>query len=215
MWSREFDAELMAARRTVLLEKGFEIFTKRGIESVSMQNIADAAGCGIATLYRYFDKKQGFVIEVATKKWNEIRELDSKRREEANIDGMTAAEMLEFYLDGFLILYREKKDLLRFNQMFNMYVDGAGIEKNALETYYGMIDNFGEYFRLIYERAKTDKTVRTDIPETEMFSTTLHLMLAAVTRYAVGLVYKPETGSDDMKELETLKAMMLAMYRQV
>ena len=34
-----------------------------------MQNIADAAGCGIATLYRYFDKKQGFVIETATKKW--------------------------------------------------------------------------------------------------------------------------------------------------
>ena len=128
---------------------------------------------------------------------------------------MTAAEMLEFYLDGFLILYREKKDLLRFNQMFNMYVDGAGIEKNALETYYGMIDNFGEYFRLIYERAKTDKTVRTDIPETEMFSTTRHLMLAAVTRYAVGLVYKPETGPDDIKELETLKAMMLAMYRSV
>ena len=215
MWSKEFDAEIMAAKRNVMLEKGFEIFTQRGIEPVSMQNIADAAGCGIATLYRYFDKKQGFVIEVAMKKWNEIRELNRERREKADIAGMTAAQLFEFYLDGFLLLYREKKDLLRFNQMFNMYVGGAGIEKNALETYYGMIDNFGEYFRLIYERAKTDKTVRTDIPEAEMFSTTLHLMLAAVTRYAVGLVYKPETGSDDMKELETLKAMMLAMYRQV
>ena len=215
MWSKGFDAEIMAAKRNVLLEKGFEIFTQRGIEPVSMQNIADAAGCGIATLYRYFDKKQGFVIEVAMKKWNEIRELNRERCEKADIACMTAAQLFEFYLDGFLLLYREKKDLLRFNQMFNMYVEGAGIEKNALETYYGMIENFGEYFRMIYERAKTDKTVRTDIPEAEMFSTTLHLMLAAVTRYAVGLVYKPETGSDDMKELETLKAMMLAMYRQV
>ena len=214
MWSKEFDAEIMAAKRNVMLEKGFEIFTQRGIEPVSMQNIADAAGCGIATLYRYFDKKQGFVIEVAMKKWNEIRELNRERREKADIAGMTAAQLFEFYLDGFLLLYREKKDLLRFNQMFNMYVEGAGIDKTALEPYYGMIDNFGENFRLIYERAKTDRTVRTDIPETEMFSTTLHLMLAAVTRYAVGLVYKPEAGFDDMKELETLKAMMLMMYRK-
>lgn len=212
MWSKGFDAEIMAAKRNVLLEKGFEIFTQRGIEPVSMQNIADAAGCGIATLYRYFDKKQGFVIEVAMKKWNEIRELNRERCEKADIAGMTAAQLFEFYLDGFLLLYREKKDLLRFNQMFNMYVEGAGIDKTALEPYYGMIDNFGENFRLIYERAKTDRTVRTDIPETEMFSTTLHLMLAAVTRYAVGLVYKPEAGFDDMKELETLKAMMLMMY---
>ncbi|MBO6230983.1 MAG: helix-turn-helix transcriptional regulator [Ruminiclostridium sp.] len=214
MWSKEFDAEIMAAKRNVMLEKGFEIFTQRGIEPVSMQNIADAAGCGIATLYRYFDKKQGFVIEVAMKKWNEIRELNRERREKADIAGMTAAQLFEFYLDGFLLLYREKKDLLRFNQMFNIYVEGAGIDKTSLEPYYGMIDNFGENFRLIYERAKTDRTVRTDIPETEMFSTTLHLMLAAVTRYAVGLVYKPEAGFDDMKELETLKAMMLMMYRK-
>ena len=214
MWSKELDAKLMAAKRNVLLEKGFELFTQRGIEPVSMQNIADAAGCGIATLYRYFDKKQGFVIEVATKKWNEIRELNRKRRDKADIAGMTAAELFGFYLDGFLILYREKKDLLRFNQMFNMYVGVAGIDKTALAPYYGMIDNFGENFHQIYERAKVDKTVRTDIPETEMFSTTLHLMLAAVTRYAVGLVYKPETGYDDMRELETLKAMMLMMYKK-
>ena len=214
MWGKELDAKLMAAKRNVLLEKGFELFTQRGIEPVSMQNIADAAGCGIATLYRYFGKKQGFVIEVAMKKWNEIRELNQKRRANADLDDMTAAELFEFYLDGFLMLYRDHKDLLRFNQMFNMYVGVAGIDKTALAPYYGMIDNFGENFHQIYERAKVDKTVRTDIPETEMFSATLHLMLAAVTRYAVGLVYKPETGFDEIKELETLKAMMLMMYEK-
>ena len=38
-----------------------------------------------------------------------------------------------------------------------------------------------------------------------MFSTTLHLMLAAATRYAIGLVYIPESGFDAEKELEKLK----------
>ena len=45
-----------------------------------------------------------------------------------------------------------------------------------------------------------------------MFSTTLHLMLAAVTRYAMGLVYIPEKGFDPVKELTMLKEMLLAKY---
>ncbi len=68
-----------------------------------------------------------------------------------------------------------------------------------------------EAFRAIYVRGKQDHTLRTDVPEQEMFSITLHLMLAAVTRYAVGLVYQPE-GFDAVKELETLKEMLLARF---
>ncbi len=54
--------------------------------------------------------------------------------------------------------------------------------------------------------------LRTEVPEDEMFSVTLHLMLAAVTRYAVGLAYKPE-GFDEMRELEIQKEMLLLRYR--
>lgn len=213
MWSKKPDAELMAVKRDALLEKGFELFTSKSIESVSMQNIADAAGCGIATLYRYFDKKQGFVIEVAAKKWSEFLEQNQKRHANANLDDMTAVELFELYLDAFLVLYCRHKDLLRFNQMFNLYLGSVGTDSAALKPYNDVISKIAALFRMMYERAKQDKTIRTDIPEEEMFSTTLHLMLAAVTRYAVGLVYKPETGSDEIKELETLKNMMLLMYR--
>ena len=45
-----------------------------------------------------------------------------------------------------------------------------------------------------------------------MFSTTLHLMLAAVTRYAVGLVYTPQDGFDAQAELETMKEIFLVKY---
>ena len=45
-----------------------------------------------------------------------------------------------------------------------------------------------------------------------MFSKTMHLMLAAVTRYAVGLVYQPENGFDAMEELEFLKNAILKEY---
>ena len=65
----------------------------------------------------------------------------------------------------------------------------------------------------MYLKAKQDKTLRTDDPEEKMFSTTIHLMLAAVTRYAVGLVYIPESGFDAMEELETQKRAIFREYR--
>ena len=66
----------------------------------------------------------------------------------------------------------------------------------------------------MYTRAKQDRTIRTDETEEEMFSTTLHLMLAAVTRYAVGLVYVPESGFDAEKELEKMKMALLHEYEE-
>ena len=204
--------EVIAENKNLLLEKGFELFLKYGIEGVSMNEVAKAAGFTITTLYRYFDKKQGFVVEISIKKWKEFTDENSKRCP-ADFEGMTAAEIFEFCLDSFLRLYRDHKDLLRFNQMFNMYVEVEGLNASVLQPYRDMINTLGKRFHTMYERAVSDRTVRTDIPETEMFSTTLHLMLAAVTRYAMGLVYKPEDGFDDMKELETQKQMLLMMYR--
>ena len=55
-----------------------------------------------------------------------------------------------------------------------------------------------------------DGTLRTDVPEKKMFSLTLHLMLAAVTRYAVGLLY--DAGIDPEEELTELKDMLMRRY---
>ncbi|MBQ9360371.1 MAG: TetR/AcrR family transcriptional regulator [Lachnospiraceae bacterium] len=213
MWTSSCKAENIESRRLELLEKGFEVLSKKSIESVAMQDVADAVGCGIASLYRYFDKKPGFVVAVATWKWEQFQKENQKRRPSENFEGMTAADIFEFYLDSFLVLYRDHKDLLRFNQIFNVYVQSEHIETRTLQPYQGMIQNLKERFHIIYERAKQDHTIRTDEDEEEMFSKTLHLMLAAVTRYAVGLVYIPENGFDAEKELEYQKNLLLKDYR--
>ena len=44
-----------------------------------------------------------------------------------------------------------------------------------------------------------------------MLSVTIHLMLAVITRYAVGLAYEPE-GFDAVKELEIQKEMLFLKY---
>ncbi|MCR5829979.1 MAG: TetR/AcrR family transcriptional regulator [Lachnospiraceae bacterium] len=212
MWSKAKDAELKAIKTNVFLEKGYELFSSKSIESVTLSDVAKASGYGMATLYRYFDKKPGFVIAVATWKWSNFR-AENEKRMKKNFDTMTAYRLFEFYLDSFLELYRSHRDLLRFNQFFNIFIKSENIDPKTLEPYSLMIEKYHERFHLIYLKALEDHTLKTDVPEQEMFETTLHLMLAAVTRYAVGLVYKAERESVSLKELNTLKDAFMLMYK--
>ena len=212
MWSSAKGEENVEARRKELLEKGYELFSSKSIEAISMRDVADAVGCGSASVYRYYGSKPDFVVAVATWKWEQFQKENQKRMPRANFEGMTAAEIFEFYLDSFLVLYRDYRNLLRFNQFFNVYVQSEHIDTGTLSPYRDMIGRLRERFHDMYLKAEQDKTIRTDEPEEEMFSKTLHLMLAVVTRYAVGLVYIPESGFDAEKELITQRNMLYKEY---
>lgn len=212
MSGREKLNKSMSKRKQIFLEKGFELFSAGSIDAVKMEDVADASGHGIATLYRYFDKKTGFALAIAEWKWNEFFKENRKRRPTEGFEGKTAADMFDFYLDSFLELYRKEKALLRFNQLFNIYIRSGEVPNESLERYRGLMLPVTDFFHVLYERALLDGTVRTDVPETEMLSTTVHIMLAAVTRYAVGLVYQPEAGFDAERELETLKRLLYREY---
>ena len=214
MRNKEKDAAQMAIKRRDFLEKAYELFTKKNIESVSMIEVAKECGYGTMTLYRYFPSKPELVVAVATWIWGQTIRENQERRPKADFEGMTASGIFDFYLESFIELYRKKRDLLRFNQFFNIYIQSERIDPEAMKPHRDIIEGLKLEFHVIYERAQRDHTIRTDEPEDEMFSTTLHLMLAAATRYAIGLVYIPESGFDAERELEKLKEALLMRYRK-
>lgn len=215
MRNKEKDAAQMAIKRKHFLEKAYELFTKKNIESVTMIEVAKECGYGTMTLYRYFSTKPELVVAVASWIWEQTIRENVERRPSRDFSGMTAVEIFDFYLESFIELYRNKRDLLRFNQFFNIYIQSENIDPKVMKPYRDIIEGLKVGFHVIYTRAEQDHTIRIDETEEEMFSTTLHLMLAAVTRYAVGLVYIPESGFDAEKELEKMKDALLMRYKSV
>ncbi len=205
------NAELNALQKEVtrqkILEAGFRVFAEKTIEPVSMQEVADAAGIGVATVYRYYGGKPALVLAVGAWVWEQYVEQAIRAAEDRN---MTAAEELEFFLDSFLDLYRSHRDMLRFNQFFNVYVEREGLPADTLAPYRGVLEGMAARFHVLYENARRDGTLRTDVGEKAMFSASLHLMMAAVTRYAVGLLY--DGGQDPERELVLLKKMLLREF---
>ena len=214
MRNKEKDEKLMEIRRAEFLETGFRLFSEKTIETVTLPQIAEASGYGAATLYRYYDKKPGFVVAVAAWKWDQFAKEIWDGWESSGLDQEKSAKVhFGLYLDFFLELYRNHSDFLRFNQYFNLYVRSEKIDMETLNPYQEMIKRMKVHFHdTVYQKAEKDHTVRTDEPEEKMFSKTMHLMLAAVTRYAVGLLYQPENGFDALEELEFLKNAILKEY---
>ena len=201
----------MKARREAMQTEGFRLFAQHGIEGVSMQQIADASGVGIATLYRYYNTKLALVLDIGAKKWDAFGAYVLRLREERDISSKTAAEEFALYLECYIELYRNHKDLLRFNQNFNNYVQHEGATKEQLAPYLAAIGTFVRMFHALYEKAKLDGTLRTDLAEDKMFAATSHIMLAVAVRYAQGLLYS-RNEQDRTEEYELLKQMIINEY---
>ena len=212
MRNHEKDAVEMAAKRQKILETGYKLFSEKSIAAVTMNNVADACGIGVATVYRYFRTKLALVLAINTWLWeNYVMENDRllKDTEEAHV---SALQRYEFFIDTFIDLYRNHKEMLRFNQLFNIYIRSEQVPPEQLAAYNNMIGMMSGKFQEIILMGQDDGTIRKDISGQDIFSATLHLMLATTTRYAFGLVYTPEGGVEEERELHMLKRMLMSEF---
>ena len=64
----------------------------------------------------------------------------------------TAAEQFEYYLESYLELYRNHKDMLRFNQFFNVYVVQEAVPPEMMKPYTESVQSFALRFHGIYQQ---------------------------------------------------------------
>ena len=62
---------------------------------------------------------------------------------------------------------------------------------------------------MMYEKAKVDRTIRTDIPEAEFMRVTVHSMMTACAHYAEGFIWGSDDNKDYTDELIMIKEMIL------
>ena len=199
-------------RQQIIIEAGYHLFSQRGIEQVLMVEVAKAAGVGHATLNRYFHSKLELVVAASEWAWDQYITAHNHSVLKEELDRLKGCEYMRFFMESFIDLYRNHKDLLRFNYNFNNYFRYAAGNEAQAHPMMEIVRKLEEQFHIAYERGMRDGTLNPEISEETMFSSLFHIMLAAVTRYAVGLVYIPEGSSDPESELIMLKELLLSRY---
>lgn len=177
--------------RELLIRTGFKLYAERSIEDVTYQNIADACGVSMATIFRHFPHKQDLVTEIVVRIWNKAFDMIAETRPDEYVATLTAYDQLEFLLDCFIRIYEERPDLLRLSAGFDSYALKDNLSQEQLKAYTDAIQPLKGLLGRLYQKALHDHTVRTDIPEDEMFISTLYAIQGAAGRFACGTIWPP------------------------
>ncbi|MCR5308941.1 MAG: TetR/AcrR family transcriptional regulator [Bacilli bacterium] len=154
-----------------VLKVAEDLFMIRGISDVAIKDIADEAGIGEATVYRYFKNKNNIIIQCAMNLGESTFEdyFDLSKAK-------TGYEKLDIFYNAYLKTFRKKPSNFYFIKEFDSYMSSHS--EAPLEEYEnGLIHTFQDIFMDAYNLGLKDGTVKeiNDI-QTFYFSTTHSLL---------------------------------------
>ena len=199
----------MERRKNQLMDAGFDLFSQYGIESVSLMKVAEVAGVGAATLYNYYQNKVNLVTAISARKWSQVWENYRETKKEEDTKDKSAYRMMEEYAEAIIGIYREHPEILRFSSDYKTFISREHVGMDQVGAQFDALQPVSDLFHVCYEKAQIDGTIRTDIPEHELFTTVALTMLGMAERYAQGLVWANRADNEYTRELTNLKDMLL------
>lgn len=200
VWKEKQEVRVKAAIDAAKL-----LFFEKGIDAVKMTDIAEKAGMGVASLYRYpaTATKTRIVIQVGCQVWNELlteykEVFDGKEFQEAN--GITQIEMI---LRLYLHLFENHRDFLRFVSIFDAYCLESHIPADDLEEYENCILGFFPYYESACKKGKEDGTIREEFALYETYNTVNHAMISVLKKLAFESIL-PQDSVSGVNEIELL-----------
>ena len=153
-------AENKSQRTAHIISVAERLFLERAIHEVQMQEIADACGIGIATLFRYFPKKELLVVQVAQKIILEMRDEMKIITEQP----VTAYEMVEQILDYFIDFTTSSKvKLAHFHDSVDIYAKLSSELDVFSQDYIDSQTEFAKTLKTVVEIGINDGSIRPDI----------------------------------------------------
>jgi AcrR family transcriptional regulator len=154
-----------------IIQTAETLFLEHGLDHVQMQHIADAEGIGIATLFRYFPKKNKLIVAVAV--YNLERSI--QYFEDIASANQPAFERLKRVLDYLTVKNTtELKRSTRFREAFESYASFTKEPLEDIEDYINVQKRIAVILLRIAEDGKIDGSIRTDIPIKETIITIIN-----------------------------------------
>ena len=109
------------AKKNFIIDVACELFLERSINDITIKDIAQAAGVGEATVYRYFEQKQRIAVAVAEKLQKKVY------TEYFNLlsDGNGYTQIKKFY-ENYVNIFISSPSFYRFIKEFDAYMLSEG-----------------------------------------------------------------------------------------
>ncbi|MET3545153.1 AcrR family transcriptional regulator [Paenibacillus favisporus] len=169
-WEQE-RLEGKKARESSIIEAAERVFNRKGIDKATMRDIAAEDNVGIATVFRYFPKKDKLIVAVAT----HLISLEEEAFRAIAATPVTGIEKLEALLDHFLNLQLpELSSRSRFLEAFESYAAQQAEPLEDIQQYNDVHRKVSDAFAEIIDSCTRDGSVRSDLPIEETLSTVVN-----------------------------------------
>lgn len=194
---------VMDAKRNYVIETATNLVLSRPLSRVTVRDVAQEAGVGEATVYRYFSTKTSLIVACALKLQGEVSQYFL--RESKPVDGYT--KLVKFYA-SYVDLFAFRPELYRFLYEFDAYCVEQRVK--GLDEYSDNLDVFRDAYLAAYREGVEDGSVR-KIQNPELFYyTTTHAVLSLAKKLAVeGGIVRQDQLTDQIGEIRMLNETFL------
>lgn len=196
---------LKEARRKAIVEEAKKLYLEKGVEQVTIADLANHLSIGEASLYRYFGKKQVLVVEAAIMTWQEILEKMTNLPMKP-----TGFENLEDFYGFFLSIFHEHPEFFQFVEDFDALIAKEPLSDELLTAYEEVILSIKKRFDDFYVKGIQDGSVQCDLDPDIFYFSTSHALLGLCKKLAnrKGLL-KYEDHIDKSAQIESLITIFL------
>ncbi len=186
-----------------------ELFLADGIEAVKMEDIARAAGVGVATLYRHFSTKARVAIEAATLIWSRFNEQIGDLVESDSFVALDGLGRLNALLERYCDVYCMHADFMAFLDAFDHMVLGSHVAPSELEAYTQQINSFYPIFEDAYLLGLDDGSIVRRVDFKTFYTATAHALMGVAQKVGRGAVIPSDDFSSGREELQCLVDMAM------
>ena len=170
---------LQQVKRNYVIDVAKDLFLSRSISLVTIKDIASKAGVGEMTIYRYFQKKQTIVIEVAMSIQKEIVSYFDLSK------GNNGLEKLSIFFNAFLKIFEDSPRLYQFINEFDSYMLSLNIEE-SLNGYEESLMPFKNLFVEAYKQGLEDGSTK-EIKDIDLYYyTSTHSLIELCKKLSTG-----------------------------
>ncbi len=202
-------------RRNHIVLCALHVFEERGIDQSTMNEIADEAQVGVATIFRYFDNKKQLVIECAQRLWeNEYNFLNSYLVND--FDQLSGLKQLEHILSVFKVYYNKRPGIFRFLEQFDNFVANENIDLSELEVYEHRVLELRQPILKAIDKGRMDKSIRDDFDETLFYYTIAHQLISLVSKLVLrGRILRSDLEVSGEAQIDVVLSMIVEYVRSI
>jgi AcrR family transcriptional regulator len=201
------------ARMDRAVECAAGLFLKRRIADVRMTDVADAAGVGVATLYRRFSTKTRLALVAGTLLWRRFNERIVALVESDAFLGMSGADRLERMLRLYAEGYVENAGFVLFIDDLDGLLVTEGAPLDAVAAYGREVDSFYLIFADAYQLGLQDGSVAREVDFPVFYRSVAHALMGVAQKLARGEVIPSDDFSSGAQELECIVDMAVRALR--